>query len=327
MLTRRTRGLLAAAAIAVAPLGGHVGTDPPPPPGVPDAYLPLVKIHRYRMSGHIRPLLFWISRDDVGDGRLAWRKGEDGAAGWDFVIGTDPARAPRRLNRWGYIAEQAKTDRGDLFAMISSEEEDSLGEVNDNADKGTTGGGEFKAVLGRVAGGVAEARVRRVRTPDVMTIGDLDTLLALAQTELDRVDLKTVDLPPGVRPGFLAAVAEMVDASISTHRMGVADAGRRTAAVQYVFGDKLYDLTLTSARRLTEFRDSDRRYTNVVKAKFEIRTLATGAKTDFELVYGAEGDLAGVPVLIAFQPRWWLKVALHLDDDRDTVVAGRSHRP
>jgi len=316
MLTRRSWGLLAVAAMAVVRPAAPDAAPPVPPPSVPGDLLPIVKVHRYRMSGHIRPLLFWISRDDVGDGRLVWRKGGDGTAGWDFVLGTDPARAPRRLNRWGYITEEAKADRGGVFALMSSEEEDSIREVNANADSGATGGGEFKAVRAHVDGGVVQARVRRVRTPGVMTIGDVDALVALAQTELERADLTTIDLRPGVRPGFLAAVAEMVDDSVAAHRTGVAAAGRRTAAVPYVFGDKLYDVTLTSGRRLTEFRDSDRRYTNVVKAKFEIRTLATGAKTDFELVYGVEGDLAGVPVLITFQPRWWLKVALHLDDER-----------
>jgi len=87
MFTRRTWGLLAAAALALLRPEAPAAAPPAPPPGVPGAALPVVKVHRYRMSGHIRPLLFWISRDDVGDGRLAWRLGKDGAAGWDFVLG------------------------------------------------------------------------------------------------------------------------------------------------------------------------------------------------------------------------------------------------
>jgi len=316
MFTRRTWGLLAAVALAFVRPEAPAAAPPAPPPGVPGATLPVVKVHRYRMSGHIRPLLFWISRDDVGDGRLAWRLGKDGAAGWDFVLGTDPERAPRRLNRWGYITEEATAGRGSLFAMMSSEEEDSLGEVNDNADKGATGGGEFKAVRARVAGGAAEAWVSRVRTPRVMTIGDVDELVAQAQVHLEKTTVTTVELDRDVRPGFLVAVAELVDANVKAHQARAAGAAGRTATIPYVFGDKLYSLALTSARRQDTFRDGDHRFANVVRAKFEIRTRATGDRTDFELVYGLEGELAGVPVLISFQPRWWLKVALHLDDQR-----------
>jgi len=316
MFTRRSWGLLIAAALAVVRPDAPAAAPPMPPPNVPGATLPVVKVHRYRMSGHIRPLLFWISRDDVGDGRLAWRQGADGTSGWDFVLGTDPERAPRRLNRWGYIAEEAKAGRGSLFAMMSSEEEDSLGEVNDNADKGATGGGEFKAVRAQVGGGVVEAWVSRVRTPRSLSIGDVEELVTLAQVHLEKTKLTTIELEDNVRPGFLVAVAEMVDANVKAHHARAATAGDRTTPIPYVFGDKLYSLTLTSARRLDTFGDGDRRYAHVVKAKFEIRTRATGDRTDFELVYGLEGDLAGVPVLITFQPRWWLKVALHLDDER-----------
>jgi len=316
MFTRRVWGLLAAATLAVARPDAPAAA---PPSNLPGASLPIVKVHRYRMSGHIRPLLFWISRDDVGDGRLAWRLGADGSAGWDFVLGTDPARAPRRLNRWGYIAEEAKGRRGSLFAMMSSEEEDSLGEVNDNADRGATGGGEFKAVRARVGAGVSEARVSRVRTPRVMTIGEVDELVVQAQVHLEKTKLTTVELDDGVRPGFLVAVAELVDANVRAYQAGAADVGERTSPIPYVFGDKLYSLVLTSTRRQDAFRDGDERYANVVRAKFEIRTRATGDRTDFELVYGLEGELAGVPVLITFQPRWWLRVQLHLDDERPAL--------
>jgi hypothetical protein len=48
------------------------------------------------------------------------------------------------------------------------------------------------------------------------------------------------------------------------------------------------------------------------RAAFEIRTLATGARTRFEMTYALTGELAGVPLEISWQPRWWLKLELHL---------------
>jgi hypothetical protein len=34
----------------------------------------------------------------------------------------------------------------------------------------------------------------------------------------------------------------------------------------------------------------------------------TGEETPFMVVYGAEGDLTGVPLLISWRPRWWLEI-------------------
>ncbi len=70
--------------------------------------LPVVAEHRYRIAAKIRPLvLFWIGKDNVGGARIRWRQGEDGLRGYDALIGSDPARAPRKINRWGFILEEA----------------------------------------------------------------------------------------------------------------------------------------------------------------------------------------------------------------------------
>ncbi len=60
--------------------------------------LPVVSEHRYRMLAKVRPLLFWISKDDVGGAKVSWRGSEDGGFGLDLLIGSDPRRAPRQIN-------------------------------------------------------------------------------------------------------------------------------------------------------------------------------------------------------------------------------------
>jgi len=50
----------------------------------------------------------------------------------------------------------------------------------------------------------------------------------------------------------------------------------------------------------------------VVRSSFEIRTLSTDARTRFEVTFGTQGALAGIPVAASWQPRWWLKVELRL---------------
>jgi hypothetical protein len=44
--------------------------------------------------------------------------------------------------------------------------------------------------------------------------------------------------------------------------------------------------------------------------------MATGSRTRFELTIGRTDETAGVPLSIEWQPRWWLKVKLHLSDSR-----------
>lgn len=56
------------------------------------------------------------------------------------------------------------------------------------------------------------------------------------------------------------------------------------------------------------------RYRDVIRARFEARNRATGNATEFELLYGASGPLAEIPVHAVYQPRWWLQVELFLDE-------------
>ena len=81
--------------------------------------------------------------------------------------------------------------------------------------------------------------------------------------------------------------------------------------VQYVFGQGAYELHLREVESLQA--DHDGRLIPAVRTAFEIRTLATDARTRFEITSGSEGDLLGVPVAISWQPRWWLRVSLRLD--------------
>jgi hypothetical protein len=63
-------------------------------------------VHQYRLAARIRPLLFWIGKDNVGDACLTWLKEADGEPGYGLLIGSDPARAPLEINRWGYVSER-----------------------------------------------------------------------------------------------------------------------------------------------------------------------------------------------------------------------------
>jgi hypothetical protein len=57
----------------------------------------------------------------------------------------------------------------------------------------------------------------------------------------------------------------------------------------------------------------DGRQIPALRTSFQTRAVETGARTRFELTVGTTSDTAGVPLTIEWQPRWWLKVKLHLE--------------
>src|SRR5215831_18441297 len=91
--------------------------------------LPLVAEHKYRMLARVRPLLFWISKDNVGGARVRWRGDDNGAFGIELLIGSDPHRAPRQINRWGYIAEDVQGADAHVLGLMKRSEEQSIAEA------------------------------------------------------------------------------------------------------------------------------------------------------------------------------------------------------
>jgi hypothetical protein len=68
------------------------------------------RILHYSMSGRVRLLLFWVGRDNVGQGRVSIEQSVitdvSKLAGIITVLfGTIPERVPWRINRWGYGEE------------------------------------------------------------------------------------------------------------------------------------------------------------------------------------------------------------------------------
>jgi hypothetical protein len=82
--------------------------------------------------------------------------------------------------------------------------------------------------------------------------------------------------------------------------------------LHYLFGGQVYELHVRRVQRAIEQVQNDS--VRTVRATFDIHTLATNARTRFEIACGTEGCLAGVPVSVAWQLRWWLRVSLRLID-------------
>jgi hypothetical protein len=314
------RLLAAGATLAIATtLGVHVAAEPraeaPSVANRPGA-LPAVAEHKYRMLAKVRPLLFWISKDDVGGARITWR-GNDGGYGLDVLIGSDPERAPRQINKWGYIAEDVQGSESHVVGVMKQSNEQSIAEAESQLARDQARAGfVYRAIQGTATPQQSRADVKTVRVERDLTFRDIGPLLATLNDSSSAVrdgDTRVVALPGGTRPGFLIALQDLVKQS--------ADALTRTgsfkpspAPTPYVYYGVFYDLTMKSAEPLKAATIGGRRYANLLRSDFEIRNRSNGETTRFQLTYGTSGDLAGVPVHAVYQPRWWFEVQLFLDE-------------
>jgi hypothetical protein len=297
------RWVLAAAGLLVVATTARAGADEP-------RALPVVAEHHYRVLARVRPLLVWISRDNVGDGRITWRNAGVGSMGFELLIGSDPARAPRRINRWGYLAEQLVGGQTTVLGVMTQSTERSI-EEGENRIRVESGSGThlFTAIRSTTADGRASAEVTTLRMQNDVTFRDLESLLAMVPPSRNP-PTRTIVLPAGTRPGFLSAVAELIHQSIESRRASTTEP--RVPGVRYVYNALFHRLELRSVESLPTTQIGGRTFNDVVRGRFETVNEATGDRTRFEITYGARGELAEVPIHIVYQPRWWFRVELFL---------------
>lgn len=268
--------------------------------------LPVAIQHRYRMAAKVRPLLFWIGRDNVGEAQAVWRRGADDGLGYELLIGSDPTRAPMKINRWGYIAEQIQGSEACLLGVMKQSNEESIEEAKSQlASEGQDGRYVFKAIRAVATPDEARAGVTTVNVPRDLTLHDLPALLDIVTGESRGTPMRSVNLPSGTRPGFLVALAEIIHKNVEGHRQSASAASRSAGPVTFVYNGTLHDLTLRRSELLREWSAGTRKSTEVVRANFESRNRKTGEKTKFELVYGTVGPLAEIPLHATYQARWW----------------------
>lgn len=271
--------------------------------------------HRYRLSAAIRPLFFWVGAKNVGGARIVWRQGQAGQRGYELLLGSDPARAPRRINRWGFVREDADPSGGTMFGVMNRSEDDSLAEAKHRMMReGTDGRFLFKMTRARVEAGEARAESMTVFAPQDFNFRQLEELQRYVEATQPPPRLRTGRLPPGTHPGLLFALADLVRAGVAAAR-APGSAGPVPSRVQFTFNAGLYDLLVTSWERVEQARYGARTHERLVRLEFESRNLEKGTTEHFSLACGTEGPLAGVPVFVRYQPKWWFKVEGVLDED------------
>lgn len=303
--------VLALGAVAVArpgPARGAASSELASMSAVPGASLPVVKSHAYVMAGAIRPMLFWMGRDNIGLARIVWRADASGPRGYELLVGTDPARAPRAINRWGFITEEVRGADGSLLALMTGSH-DTTYDAEASAASSGAGAGNFSAIRSRTVSGAAAWQLDRVRTPESLTVHQVNDALAYLRRDGARRQEFKRTVAPNVRAGFLMAIAELLDDTLARAVHPVPAPQR---SVRYMFGSHTYDLRVRDSNKTTVAGPGGA--IPALRLRFETREIETGDTTRFDLTSATTGGLAGVPLVVEWQPRWWLRVTLRLAD-------------
>jgi hypothetical protein len=304
MTTRAIVSVMFVFSVALAAAPAPATLDDLLPDRLPGANLPVIKEHTYKMSGRVRALLLWVGRDDVGSGVIRWRGAGEGHA-YELLIGSDPLRAPGKLNKWGYLAEEVRAGEGSVVGVISRDVEQRLSEVKAGLAN-RQDARPFDTIRGRVTHREAYARVSILQASNSLTYREANAVLDLAFDDRS-VPVKHAERPRGVRPGFLSSVAEII---VTTAGTTARDKRLAPRALHYMYGHQLYELRLLEATPLPRFERNGRSFDQVIRGKFATGRPGAGPGSRFELVWATTGRLAGVPILISYQPKWWLHVEL-----------------
>jgi len=296
----------------------------------------------YVMTARVRLLFFWVGKDDVGGGyiRRGISKDDQHQELFQVLFGSDPAKAPRAINRWGAGTEVAwhkdpaanTSNPGDVissafFGFMKSSKGKSVSEMQQELKKEKDQGAhQFTGILSRVEPGNAVSLV-------VPLASDLDyNLHEYSQAEPVMFDkLSSSDRPLRTLPesggclresGFLGTVAELLDAAL---------AGKTGPnSLCYVYDAQVNTLKLEQATpvdKLTVKVNSakgdvlwEKTYENLIQADFVSEHQLTAKRVNFTILLGTRGDLRGVPVQIRYQPNWWFQVVLNLTPRPPQVV-------
>ncbi len=303
--------LVAAVALLAAPRAEPNDLTTPAPAAESSA---VFKEYRYRMSAAIRPLLFWIGDGDVGAARIVWRQDDDGHRGYEFLLGSDPARAPRKINRWGWVREQLHEGGASQIGLMRKTDEESMKEAE--ARVGFEGDYVFKVIQTEIADGEARAENTVWLVQDDFTYYDLHKVLRLVEGHPQAPPkINEASLPPGTHPGFLFAVADLVDQAI-TAALRTPPELIRKVTTRFNFNAVVYELRLRKTKWQESKEYGGRRYENLVRIDFESYNPTLNSTERFTLACETDGERKGVPVYMKYQPKWWFKAEGVLDESQ-----------
>ena len=284
---------------------------------------------RYVMTCRVRLLLFWAGRDDVGGGyiRIAERADDEPQQLIQVLFGSDPAKAPLSINRWGAATEVLRNAESSeaasaLFGfMKSSKGQSPLAMRSELSKENAEGNHLFEGIISRVDGHRAisttvpfvSARdfdLHHYAEAEHATLKQLDTNPA---RHIRRLDTEARQACPNPKQ-FLSTILQLSSDAVAGHPTPV--------SLCYVYNARHYTATLLSIRPVPEKKvhvtlqgtggSVDRTYRNLCEAHFQVTGQETRTKSVFEILLGTEGSLRGTPVQITYEPNWWFQIFLNL---------------
>ena len=277
----------------------------------------------YTLTARVRLLLLWISRPGVGAGRITWSR-DGGSSELALLIGSDPARAPMKINRWGYIVERVSESCAELVGIMTEAEEHSLEQARVNLGRSGTAH-SFRAIRSRIRKGMAQSSVIYLKVTEDFTYHEVDMLLQRIPQEGARV--RSLSLPAGAEPGFLFAVRNLIDESVGAYRRSGASGVTQHALRHYAFSGSLFELRRYSIREVPEIIDQRLQVPAAARNRVRDAQSFQRAATHFVITYGTQDPIDGIPVRIVYRPRWWFEAELLLDGDAAASQAARGGTP
>jgi hypothetical protein len=283
----------------------------------------------YSLRGEVRPLLFWLGKDDVGGGRISLRTRPVSGQRWreeiEVLFGSEPDRIPGRINRWGYGREvlewvhgpklgDARLESSVFEGLMRHSPEDSIDEARQVP--GHDGAAQLfdltRSTVERHRAGhdfwvFTDTEHFHYAQPVRLLNRSRELLTGIAPLRR-RVLLN--DPPRYEEPyGFLGALQAFIG-RIVAHPT----AKWPGQAIVYVFNAKPFTLTLLSLDQMASLtgRNGSQHYPETVVARFRCYNTVKRTRTDFTLWIPLQGELKGIPARILLQPRWWLRLRLDL---------------
>jgi hypothetical protein len=285
----------------------------------------------YIMTARVRILLFWVGKDDVGGGyiRRGTLRRDPTADVIELLIGSDPAKAPRSINRWGAASEilhkgsccNGGAESSVFFGFMKVSGGTSASEMEKEFAREKQGGAFlFSAIINQGDRNADFAKVVPFSSETDFTIHQFDQAKSMVFDRLLESQGRLKEIGSNEfqvcsrSEGFLETVAELVDAA-------VAQSDPRRSLCYFYNGDQ-HEVRLAQVTRVPtetirlslrqEPHEYVRTYDDLALAHFEDFNRTSKAESQFELLLGTTGNLKGVPVQIRYQPNWWFQAILNL---------------
>jgi hypothetical protein len=288
----------------------------------------------YVMTARVRLLVFWAGKDDVGGGyiRRGISKDDPRQELLQVLFGSDPAKAPRAINRWGAgtevvwhkdpVVDSAKSDdvvASAFFGFMKSSKGKTVSEMQEELRKEKDRGEhQFTGILSRVETGHAVSLVVPLASEQDYNLHQYAEAEPVMLDKLRASDHPTRTLDDRSdcpRAGeFLGAVSQLADAAVEGAKAPrslcyVYDAQVNTLTLEHLEPVPKLDVKVNSSKggTLTETI-----YDELLQADFVSSHQLTSKRVYFTILLGTRGDLRGLPVQIRYQPNWWFQVVLNL---------------